>query len=346
MISIPMLKMLRGALLALALNVSPALAEDLPVDEAAQAEGRRLMEEAFAANKAGDEDRARRLYLESFETYPSYDVAGNLGMVELALQRYLEAAEHLEYCLRNFPTGESRELKQLVRNGLQEARKFVGGVKIEVSEPGAEVTLDGQSVGKSPIEREIFVMAGEHTVRAEGRGGAAEKTITAEKTETAQVQLELKPVVASGLDDETSSASGEDSETPHFGGPNDETDVRTKRNWVPAYILGGVTVAALGTSMVFRGLAGGKKKDIDELQLDDPSACSGSATSECSELGDAIDTHKTYATVSHATLIGGAVFAAATIGYVTYVLVKKDSPVQAGMAVDHTGGLLTLSGSF
>src|SRR5690606_28050439 len=115
-----------------------------------------------------------------------------------------------------------------------------------------------------------------------------------------------------------------------------------ERNWTPAWIVGGVTVAALGTSFVFRGLANGKESDIDDLAPESPSACQAVTTGDCAALGDAIDQQKTYATVSNVTLIVGGVSAAATLGYITYALLKKEPKVRVSAAFDSTGGLFTL----
>src|SRR5690606_20634579 len=123
--------------------------------------------------------------------------------------------------------------------------------------------------------REIFVNAGTHTIRVELRGKEKSTELNVENGETAEVQLVLEDgssLPASGLN--------ESEPTLQDDPPRKAEPHRAKRNWVPAYVLGGVTVAALGTSLVFRGLAGGKKKDIDQLDSSDDQRCT-SASSEC-----------------------------------------------------------------
>ncbi len=124
-------------------------------------------------------------------------------------------------------------------------------------------------------------------------------------------------------------------------------DEVTQRNWTPAWILGGVTVASLGTSFVFRGLASGKASEAKRLDDGTDSSCVGTGGTACEELDSAIAKHDTYATVSNVSLIVAGAGAAVTIGYVTYLLTKSDKkpPVQAGLGFDKTGGVLMLSGS-
>ncbi len=100
--------------------------------------------------------------------------------------------------------------------------------------------------------------------------------------------------------------------------------------------------------MVFRGLAGGKASDIDELQSGDADGCLNSADERCNELSSARKSHDLMAGVGNATLIASGVLAAATAGYVVYVLAagQDASSVKAGVGVDGTGATITFAGSF
>jgi hypothetical protein len=257
--------------------------------------------------------------------------ATNLGNVEVKLELYRDAAEHLDYSLRHYPTAENQERRKSIEGLLAKIRPHVGGVKVSVDTPGAQVFIDGKPVGVSPLAYEFFVEAGSHKVRAELKGDTVSTEFVAENGETSAVSLKLEDTAAAASSDKS---------------PPVEETPRAERNWVPAYVLGGVTVAALGTSFVFRGLAGGKKKDIDDLEPSDPSGCVDSSSSDCTDLSDAIDAHKTFADVSNVSLIVGGVAAATTIGYITYALIKKSPPVQTGIAVSGTSGFVTINGSF
>src|SRR5690606_15947068 len=99
----------------------------------------------------------------------------------------------------------------------------------------------------------------------------------------------------------------------------------TKHNWVPAYVLGGVSVATLASSIVLRVVAGNKKDKLDEIRAEIlPDDCSDSSNSDqCSDLETANKTQRNFSVASDVTLIVGGVVAATTLGYVIYELVHK-----------------------
>ncbi len=112
-------------------------------------------DEYFRQGKAFvKEDRweeARRAYLAGYKIKRGYDIAGNLGNVELELGLARDAAEHLAYCIKSFPaTGTASQLAY-VKGRFEEARQKVSALSIQVNVDGAEVFVDGRSIGRSPL---------------------------------------------------------------------------------------------------------------------------------------------------------------------------------------------------
>lgn len=313
------------------------------VSEEQAEEARALFKEGVEAQSRGDWEKAYEALRKSYNLRRSFDTAANLGVVEFRLERYPAAARHLDYWLRNYPTSEDPERHARVKALFEEVRTHVGGVKVQADAPGAKIFIDGEPVGTSPIEYELFVREGSHTVRAELQERSASAEFEVSKGATAEVQLTLE-------DGSLRPASGLDDEGHDYGNasPSDPEQARQKRNWVPAYILGGVTVATLGTSMVFRGLAGSRAKTIDELDSEDDQRCT-SSSDECDELRNAIQDRDTYIDVTNVTLVVSGVAAAATIGYVTYVLTKKQkrsTGINATVELSRRGGALFIGGRF
>lgn len=164
-----------------------------------------------------------------------------------------------------------------------------------------------------------------------------EQEIERRERETAVVEADVA-LPASGLDEPSQQAT--DTEAP---GP-------PKRNWVPAYVLGGVTVATFGTSMVFRALAGTQLKQIEEFTADkDNSYCLDPDRAGCAELAERVKRHDNYADASNGTLVAAGIGAGVTLGYVIYVLAKKpkkEPAVRASVSVEKTGGFVSLAGTF
>ena len=304
-------------------------------DPTTRARSRQLLEQGYAADQAGDPERAVELYQESFEIYPSYDVAGNLGVLEAKLGRFPEAANHLSYCLRHFPTGESAKLRALIEKNLQTAQEHVGSVRIKVDRLGAQVTIGNEEVGQTPLDYEVYLAPGQYGVRAEAGEEAAESTLEVQQGELTNATLTLAQRVPARMP-----ASGLTSE--------EETKRRGIPSLAPGYVLGGLTVAAVATSVVFRAMAGKKRNQVEDLLPDAESGCTMNDSSACDKLKKFVRQHDDFGRVSHVTLIVGVVGAAATIGYATYALVrrKRASAVTPGVAFDGRSGVLFLNGSF
>ncbi|MFS8071089.1 MAG: hypothetical protein ACMG6S_32370, partial [Byssovorax sp.] len=125
-------------------------------------------DEYFRQGKAFvKEDRwedARRAYLAGYKIKRGYDIAGNLGNVELELGLARDAAEHLAYCIKSFPaTGTASQLAY-VKGRFEEARQKVSALSIQVNVDGAEVFVDGRSIGRSPFADDVYVEPGARTL--------------------------------------------------------------------------------------------------------------------------------------------------------------------------------------
>ncbi len=66
---------------------------------------RQFLDEGVEAFQARDYVKAQDLFRRSFNIKRSYDTAINLGNVELKLELYRDAAEHLDYGFRFYPDG-------------------------------------------------------------------------------------------------------------------------------------------------------------------------------------------------------------------------------------------------
>ena len=94
--------------------------------------------------------QAYALFLEAWGIQKSFDIAGNLALVEGQLTRYREAAEHATYALANFPAGGKEAQHKLLVSALADARQYIGAITLRVAVDRAVVTLDGHAIGESP----------------------------------------------------------------------------------------------------------------------------------------------------------------------------------------------------
>lgn len=206
-----------GAAAATTQSATPS--GEMSADERAMA----LFRKGIEAHKQGNWPEAESYYRSAFELKRSYDIAGNLGDVELKLNKPRDAAEHLAFTIRNFPLTGKPELRERMQKTLTEARVQVGAVKVAVNVDRADIYVDGQRIGQAPMTEEYFVTPGPHTIEARLKGyQSARQGIQAEKGAQQDVRLSLLPIKP----------------------PPPE-----KRSKVPAIVLGGVAVAGLGAGV-------------------------------------------------------------------------------------------------
>ncbi|WP_437623725.1 PEGA domain-containing protein [Sorangium sp. So ce1151] len=196
----------------------------------------------------------------AWELNPTFDVAYNLGNTEHKLKKHREAAQYLSFALRNWPLLKTvAKLKPTAEQRFAESRAHVGAVAVMVGVAGAEVLVDGKSVGRAPLEGEVFVEPGEHQVEARQAGYApASQTVTVAKGGTATVTLALAlaksegPTAAGTTTEGGGSATGAGAVGPVARPPAlpvEPQPVPEKRSWVPVIALGAASVVGLGVGV-------------------------------------------------------------------------------------------------
>ncbi|AUX46754.1 uncharacterized protein SOCE26_082630 [Sorangium cellulosum] len=165
-------KLLFLPLISLSLTAAPAAFAQsaaaphaaAPADPAADA-----LRRAHAARRAGRWQEAEAAYRAAFAAAPHPAIEGELGLCELSLHKYVDAATHLRRALYN-PRSLSPAQRQRFDDGLLRAEREVVGVEFVLSHPKAEVFLDGRFIGRGQPEYRFYVEPGRHEVRASLEG--------------------------------------------------------------------------------------------------------------------------------------------------------------------------------
>jgi hypothetical protein len=328
------------ALLAICSSGSAQTAPSNVSDRSNQAQRcRELFVQGRTTIDEGKHDRARQPLSEAFAQCPSYDVAVALGQSELELKHYRPAAEHLDYAVRNFPPSESRELLAQIHEGLALAKNNLGTLRVILNHAGAEIFVDGRPAGVSPLEHELYVDPGRHSVRAAKEGFAsAEQGIDAHAGQSHTVELKLNPHTE--LPD--SRAGGSD--TSNSSDPN------------PTIALIGValTTAGAASAIGFYVASNSTADRVEELKrMHGAAGCfdPASAPPTCQEQDDAITRHNAQRDIA----IGSAVFAGA-VGVATALYwwrpwdtrerSGRAPPFRIRTAVGASGGIVSLASDF
>lgn len=297
------------------------------------------------AYRAGQLEDAYAYYLRAFAQKKSYDVAGNLGAVELELGKARDAAEHLALSAREFPVNGSAAARQKTSEALATARQQIGAVRVAVSADGADVSVDGKRVGVSPLPDELFLDPGQHTLEASKAGvGSAKESVSIARGEARSLTLTL----ASST---TPSASASPAAPPAPPAPTVAPEAPRKS--VPLLVAGGVVgLGALGAGIGLLVASGAKGSDADALlaEVRPTGTCPNPvAGARCDELKSLRESKDTLHNVGMPLLVGGGVVLAATAVYALWPSAAPKTERAALAAAPIVGpgtGGVSVAGSF
>lgn len=276
-----------------------------PVDDdpRVQQEIQRLYRESKTAGEKADWSTAYALMQQAWQKRQAADISVNLALIEMQLQKWRDAAEHLSYGLNHFPADADPELMRLNKERLNRCKQEVVTLTIHVDPDDAQVSLGGTRLGiGSALPSEVFAEPGPVEVTAElsGYERAAAK-LSASKGAARDVRLNLSRA-QSVLSD------GSATHNASTAGPSN----------TPLYALGAAAVIGLGSGIAFHFAAQANNRDYERLATTTPSwACSSSSAraGDCQAADDAASGYERNRTLSST---GFAVGGAAVVGMLAY----------------------------
>jgi hypothetical protein len=238
-----------------------ALAQPAPGPDAsaARARARALAQEGAEHYAQGDYQAALQKFEEAYATFATPRLLFNLGLAYRGLAREVEAIEAFERFIAQAPDAPE-DSRAEAASATAELRKRVGSVEIVCNLDGAEVTIDGRSVGRTPIEREILVAAGTHQVVLERPGAELFlQRITAAPGEVVRVDARMAPAgparpgaAAAGVSDAVTRG---DAEAAGSAEPAGRPVYRRWWFWTAAAAVAGGAAAAFALSRPARAPA-------------------------------------------------------------------------------------------
>jgi hypothetical protein len=271
----------------------------------------RIFAVGVRAAESGDWEKARQLFEAAWAGMRHAKIAMHLGRAELKTGRYPEAIEHLSYFLRvgkDFPESVRKEVTEMLTQALAKVAKVTVRANIE----GAELFVDGRSVGRAPLAEPVYVEPGRRTFEARVKGYAPKSVMESIKAGTA-------PEVELSLAKEGADVSGPpQSSTPVVRldrAPESRADDREVIRERVVFSGLGLSAALAIASVVLDGASEATYRERLRAQKKDaPTA----------EIEGLEGKRRTFAIAVAGTAIGSAVFAAAT-GACFYVL-RPDRP--------------------
>ena len=172
-------------------------------DPQAKAKAQGLLTEGSTLYEKGDYAGALEKFDAAYAAYPSPKLMFNIGQADRDLSRPVEALEAFEKFLAG-DTGTSPETTADARKSVAELREKLGQIRVDCETTGAEVNIDGKSVGVTPLPEPIWATPGRHQVTASHASAALaieNVDVTAGSVQTVILQLHplAVPVVAASV---------------------------------------------------------------------------------------------------------------------------------------------------
>lgn len=318
---------IRACAFALLFLGAPALSFAPPVvaqaDDAFTDMARKRFQEGVRLYDQGKYEEARAAFLQAYALKKHPAVLLNLAQSELRSDHPVEAARHFAEFLRDNPQAGAAERKA-AEDGLTAARVKTGQLDIKVDVEGADVFVDGELVGRTPLPGIVDVQPGTRKVEVRAPGQPAKlQDVNAELAKVTPVSITFGAGSAAPPGTPPGGTSeGESYELSTEGRkPFVEWFVEDKVAWA----TGGTAVVGLGLGIIFALASRSASNNADNIagqikvvaerdeelnsyqgfdRTDNPCASPIPKTSEtdyapaCSQLQDNLDARDTDKTLS------------------------------------------------
>ncbi len=309
--------------LAFLANPAPASPEDDRVRQAAA-----LFEKGNEAADAGRHAAAYRAYRESWDLARDYKTAANLAMVEIELQRWTDAANHIAYTLAHTPIDEEPERLNSLYRTFESVKARISELRLERVPAEATVIVDDISLTPQDRRGAVFVTPGQHrlVVRLEGKAPHKEEfeTVAGEKRTLVVV---LEPLEALNAPASSAPAPALHQATPQVNLVDRHAASGIRTSTIIAFAGGAVAVGGATLGVIYQSAANREDRDADlvrgYLAAAAPDACStGDYVKQCALLKEIEANRDDRQKVA----IGGFVLAGIGLTTLLTTLLLRDNP--------------------
>lgn len=291
------------------LLIAVSLLSIAPCSDAEQGggEARSIFERGQELERLGDLAGALEEYQRAEALRPSFRLHRHIGRVLRGLGRYNEALHRFERFLEEGGERITQEQRQWVAQNNEEIQRLVATVQVSAPD-GAEVLLDGSSVGRVPIAEPLSLDPGHHVVevRFEGhRDVRRDLDLEAGEVRTLEILLSsFEPDDVSATPPPTEPEGGVEPSVSQNPPP---TPRRRRINRALFYSILGFSASALTGGIVFGALTAGEHDDFDRLNNPDRTIAEEANLIESRNRGES------FALSADVLIFSGAVLAVATL---------------------------------
>lgn len=266
---------------------------------------RELIRSAVTEFDLGQWQEAIALFREAHRLRPSARTHRGLGQALFEARDYVQAIPHLEAALSAPPATFAKSQREILERALDQAKRFIGSVRLELHPEDASVSIDGQPLGD---KRHVALNPGEHTVSVrapEYMSFQQRFVIEGGREQVLRVQL-VSAVVSEAPAEEPPKSAPTDATAP-MPAPIDEDHAQGSPLTALGLVSAGLAVASLATAIVvWRVREGGPVQAWQRNQC----KTIPDLTQPCLDAESEADTEET---VILASAIAGSVLAATAV---------------------------------
>jgi hypothetical protein len=219
-------------------------------------------------------DEAATEFRAAYDLSPAFAVLYNIGQVNVALGKAVEAVEAFEKYLVQGGVKIAAGRRREVEKELDRQRARIGTIALQVQPEGAEIRVDGGLAGTAPLAEPVRITAGKHTIVVLASGYDAQvRALDVEPESRVVIELKLDPTAIKPRIDSTIAATPPapppnpaplPPPPPVVTAPISSTPVQTDGESpshlqrTAGYVLGGLGVAVAGTGLVVAILGSSK----------------------------------------------------------------------------------------
>lgn len=134
-------------------------------------------------------EKARLAFLQAYALKPHPSVLLNLAQSELRGGRPADAATHFAEYLKT--AGAAGAEKQDAESGLAAAKAKVGEITVSSDTSGAQIVVDGENRGVTPLAAPVFVTPGRHVVEVRSGERKVSKPVTLAAGQSTSLDLPI-----------------------------------------------------------------------------------------------------------------------------------------------------------
>ncbi|XXY52078.1 hypothetical protein WME91_13130 [Sorangium sp. So ce269] len=282
-------------------------------------------------------------YRAAWAAEPRPEFAGELGLCELELGRFRDAAEHLREALL-YPETLAAATRRRFSEGLDRAEREISSATLAVSRPEAEVFIDGRRIGRGQATYFVYLDPGRHEARAR-LDGYVEDTYPFEAQRGREsmigLHLEAKPPTP---------AAAPVAPVPAAAAPASPSGPAAGT----VFRAGGIALAAvgiaLGTGFAVAAAVRGGEAEAQAARIhqrNGAAACLSNAYTEpCGVLLEMNDARDTLKAAAWGSFIGAGVVGAVALSSLLWAPEPGKRAVRAAPLATAQGGGVIFSGSW